>query len=51
MPIILFQIALIIIIIHAGYVAFKSIESKDWVTFAYQIAVGFAAIWFFLYNT
>lgn len=45
MPVLLFQIALVLIIIHAVY---SAVHKKNWFEFVYQIAIGVAALWFLL---
>lgn len=48
MPILLFQIALVLIIIHAIYGALQSVHNQSWFEFSYQLAIGVAALWFLL---
>ncbi|WP_164491699.1 hypothetical protein [Staphylospora marina] len=48
MPVLLFQIALVVILIHAVYSAIQSAQGQNWFEFAYRLAVGVAALWFLL---
>jgi hypothetical protein len=52
MPILLFQIALVLIIIHAVVNAVQSVRNnkQNWFEFAYRVAIGVAALWFLLQN-
>lgn len=53
MPILIFQFALVFIIIHAAFFAFQSARGAkpDWFEFAYQLAIAVAALWFLLKHT
>lgn len=56
MPLLLFQIALILIIIHAVYQAVLDIQNglrtlASWIEFLYQLAIAVAAFWLYYVNT
>jgi hypothetical protein len=50
MPVLLFQIALLLIIIHAGSLAWQSVQGgrQNWFEFSYQVAIIVVALWFLL---
>jgi hypothetical protein len=56
MPLLLLQIALIVIFIHAVYHAVLDIQKglktlAEWIEFLYQLAIAVAAFWFYYVNT
>lgn len=52
MPLLLLQLSLIVIFIHAVYHAVLDVQNglktlSDWIEFLYQVAIAVAAAWFF----
>lgn len=50
MPVLLFQIALVLVIVHAVVAAFQTIQgsNQNWFEVVYQVAIAVAALWFLL---
>lgn len=50
MPVLLFQIALVYLIVHAVVVGVKGFQAtnKNWFEIVYQLAIIVAALWFLL---
>lgn len=52
MPLLLLQLSLIVIFIHAVYHAILDVQNglktfTDWIEFLYQLAIAVAAAWFY----
>lgn len=52
LPLLLLQISLIVVFIHAVYHAVLNVQSglktfADWIEFLYQLAIAVAAFWFY----
>ncbi|MCH5585497.1 hypothetical protein MK805_11090 [Shimazuella sp. AN120528] len=52
MPLLLLQLSLIVIFIHAVYHAVLDVQNglktfSDWIEFLYQLAIAVAAAWFY----